>query len=91
MNLCERFGKCPFYQDKMVIETGVGSSLKKKYCESNTHMCARYMVLCQLGPEYVDNTLFPYMLDRAHELIQRSKDDVEEFDEECLNAVLEPA
>lgn len=73
----------------MIIETGVGKILKKKYCESNKGMCARYLVLCQLGPEYVDNTLFPYMMDRAHELIQLNKDDAEALDEECFDAVME--
>ncbi|MCR4940514.1 MAG: hypothetical protein K5930_10485 [Treponemataceae bacterium] len=90
MSLCERFVKCPFYQDKMVIETGVGSILKKKYCESNKHKCARYKVLCELGPEYVDNTLFPYMKDRALELIQLNKNDAEALEEDCFVAVLEP-
>ena len=57
----------------MIIETGVGAVLKKKYCESNKNNCARYMVLQAIGPEYVDNTLFPHMLDRAMELIQTNK------------------
>ena len=75
MEICERFEKCPFYQDKMIIETGVGKVLKKKYCETNKNACARYMVLQAIGPGYVDNTLFPHMKDRAIELIQTNKKD----------------
>jgi len=73
MEICERFEKCPFYQDKMIIETGLGIILKKKYCEMNKHKCARYMVLQAIGPQYVDNSLFPHMKDRAFELIQMNK------------------
>jgi len=73
MDICERLEKCPFYQDKMIIETGLGTILKKKYCESNKNECARYMVLQTIGAEYVDNTLFPHMKDRAYELIQMNK------------------
>lgn len=73
MDMCERFVKCPFYQDKMVIETGIGKILKKRYCEANKKECARYMVLQSIGPEYVDNSLFPHMKDRAFELIQMNK------------------
>ena len=75
MAICERFEKCPFYQDSMIIETGVGKVLKKKYCETNKNECARYIVLQAIVPEFVDNTLFPHMKDRAYELVQRNKKD----------------
>ena len=77
MAVCERLKNCSFYQNRMIIETGFGAVLKKRYCEcNNTANCARYMVLKQLGADYLDDSLFPTMIDRAMELIARSKDEI---------------
>lgn len=74
MEPCERLEKCVFYQGKMIVESGMGAVLKARYCLGNKHNCARYMVLQQLGPAYVDNSLFPHMKDRALELIEMNRD-----------------
>ena len=73
MATCEKLPKCPFYQGKMDINTGLGSMYKKKYCENDKTTCARYIVATQLGPEYVTNSLYPNMNDAANKLLEKHK------------------
>ncbi|MBQ8526843.1 MAG: hypothetical protein IJ429_00090 [Lachnospiraceae bacterium] len=73
MATCEKLEKCPFYQGKMSMESGLGSMYKKKYCEGDKMECARYMVATQLGPEYVTNHLYPNMKDQASKMIEENK------------------
>lgn len=73
MATCEKLEKCPFYQGKMSMESGLGSIYKKKYCEGNKLECARYMVATQLGPEHVTNHLYPNMQDVAKKMIEENK------------------
>ena len=72
MALCEKLEKCPFYNDKMKMDSGVGAMYKKKYCEGDKTICARYIVATQLGAEYVGN-LYPNMNDAANKLLEEHK------------------
>lgn len=72
MATCEKLSKCPFYNDKMDINKGVGAMYKKKYCEGDKTICARYIVATQLGSEYVGN-LYPNMNDAANKLLAEHK------------------
>ncbi len=78
MAMCEKFEKCPFYQGKLVIDTGIGPMLKKKFCEGDKTECARYMVATTIGPEYVTNLLFPNMKEKAEQLIAEVKNKASE-------------
>ena len=73
MATCEKLAKCPFYQGKMSMESGLGSMYKKKYCEGDKTTCARYMVATQLGPEYVTENLYPNMADAAKKILAENK------------------
>ncbi len=73
MATCEKLPKCPFYQGKMDINSGLGSMYRKKYCEGDKTLCARYMVATQLGPEYVTNNLYPNMIDQANKILAENK------------------
>ena len=73
MALCEKLGKCPFYQGKMDMNSGLGSMYKKKYCEGDKTICARYIVATKLGAEYVTNKLYPNMNDAANKLLAEHK------------------
>jgi hypothetical protein len=66
---CVRLSSCPFFNDKMPIESGLGTIYKKKYCMGSSATCARHMVLQTLGPEHVPATLYPGMLDVARQII----------------------
>ena len=66
---CEKLGKCPFYQGKMDINSGLGKMYKQKYCEGDKTQCARYIVSTQLGSEFVTNNLYPNMNDAANKLL----------------------
>ena len=59
MATCEKLPKCLFYQSQMSMESGLGSIYKKKYCEGNKLLCARYMIATTLGPDYVTPTSIP--------------------------------
>lgn len=73
MATCEKLAKCPFYQGKMDINSGLGAMYKQKYCEGDKTACARYIVATQLGPEYVTNNLYPNMSDAAKALLEKNK------------------
>ena len=73
MALCEKLEKCPFYNDKMNMESGLGAMYKKKYCEGDKTICARYIVATQLGAEFVTNKLYPNMNDAANKLLAEHK------------------
>lgn len=69
MSICEKFEKCPFYNDKMSCDSGIGAMYKKTYCEGDKTKCARYTVATKCGPQFVDNNLYPNMMDRAAALV----------------------
>jgi len=46
---------------------------RKKYCEGDKTICARYIVSTQLGAEYVTNNLYPNMNDAADKLLAEHK------------------
>lgn len=71
---CEMLEKCPFYNDKIPMQHGVGSILKKKYCQGNQQICARYLVLTKLGKEYVPANLYPNMLEMAQRIIHEAQE-----------------
>jgi len=73
MATCEKLAKCPFYQGKMSMDSGLGALYKKNYCETDKSKCARYMVATTLGPDYVNDNLYPNMLDKAKEIIANNK------------------
>lgn len=73
MATCEKLAKCPFYQDKMSMDFGLGSMYKKKYCEGDKTQCARYMIATTLGPDYVTNNIYPNMVDLAQKMIAENK------------------
>lgn len=73
MASCEKLEKCPFYQGKMSMDSGLGSMYKQRYCEGDKTTCARYMVATTLGPDYVSMNLFPNMAEQAKKIIAENK------------------
>ena len=72
MATCEKLPKCPFYQGEMTTDSGLGAIYKKKYCETDKTLCARYMIATTLGPEYVNNHIYPNMTGLAKEMIAKN-------------------
>lgn len=72
--MCEKLAGCPFYNDKMPIESSMGKLYKLKYCEGDKTICARYMVCTKLGKEFVPDNLFPNMKDRAEQIIKENNE-----------------
>lgn len=73
MAMCENLAKCPFYQGKMSMDVGLGSMYKKRYCEGDKLLCARYMVASTVGKEFMPDGLYPNMVDKAKEIISKQK------------------
>ena len=73
MATCEKLAKCPFYQGQMKMDSGIGAMYKKKYCEGDKSICARYMIATTVGPEFVNNSIFPNMTDQAKKIIAQHK------------------
>lgn len=74
MAACENLEKCPFYQGKMSMESGLGSMYKKRYCEGDKLLCARYTIASKLGKEFMPPNLYPNMTDKANEILEKNKD-----------------
>lgn len=73
MGTCEKLSKCPFYQGKMSMDSGLGVLYKQKYCEGDKTICARYMIATTLGPDFVTNNIYPNMSDLANKMIAEHK------------------
>lgn len=69
MAKCENLAGCPFYQGQMSMESGLGAIYKKKYCETDKSICARYMVASRIGKQYVTPSLYPNMQDQAKKIL----------------------
>lgn len=70
---CIKLNGCPFYNDKIQVEHGIGLIFKKKYCKGNFELCARYKVMQEAGEEYVPANLYPNMMDIAVDIIAKAK------------------
>jgi hypothetical protein len=57
----------------MPIDTGLGSIYKRKYCEGDKKICARYKVAQAVGKEFVPLSLYPNMNDKADEIIRQNQ------------------
>ncbi len=73
MAVCEKLAKCPFYQGKMSMETGLGAIYKQIYCEGDKLKCARYQIATTVGPEFVNNNIYPNMNALAEKIIAENK------------------
>ncbi|NCD32929.1 MAG: hypothetical protein EOL87_05850 [Spartobacteria bacterium] len=69
MSTCECLQSCPFFNDRMKQDEGLGAIMKKKYCLGDHTACARYEVFKALGKAYVPATLFPNMHDQAKQIL----------------------
>ncbi len=59
MPVCEKLANCPFYKGEMSMEHGLGAIYKKRYCEEDKDLCARYKIATTLGPQYVRDNFYP--------------------------------
>ena len=73
MAACEKLEKCPFYQGKMSMDSGIGSMYKQKYCEGDKTICARYMVATTVGPDFVTTSLYPNMTEQEKKIMAENK------------------
>ena len=69
MTECEYLEGCPFFNDKMSIEKGLGKLYKERYCLNTYTECARYKVKKKLGGDKVPTNLYPNMHEKAQKLI----------------------
>jgi hypothetical protein len=67
---CESLKGCPFFNDRMPIDRGLGQIQKKKYCEGDKTRCARYKVASSIGKQNVPLDLYPIMMEKANKIIE---------------------
>lgn len=67
--VCENLKGCSFYNDKMPVDKGIGQIQKRKYCEGDKALCARYKIASSIGKENVPADLYPIMMERANKII----------------------
>jgi len=60
---------CPFFNDKMSGDAGMGAIYKHKYCQGDNTNCARFYVFTKLGKGMAPNDLYPNMLDKAKAIV----------------------
>lgn len=70
---CEKLSTCPFYNEKMPDNKGLGAVYRKTYCDASNAKCARYMVAIALGGQAVPLDLYPNMASRAEQIIAEGK------------------
>jgi len=70
---CECLNGCPFFNDKMKDNDGLGAMYKRKYCRGNKEDCARYRIFKKLGKPGVPADLYPNMNKRAGEILAATK------------------
>ncbi len=81
MAICSYYATCSFYQNALVCKTEAGALLKQNYCEKgNVENCARLVIATKLGLEYLDDSIFPNMMEKARELLKQQG--IEKPDEE---------
>ncbi|HPG40894.1 MAG TPA: hypothetical protein PLP19_18285 [bacterium] len=66
---CECLAGCPFFNDKMKDNQGLGAIYKRTYCQGDSSQCARHMVFKKLGKPAVPADLYPNMVDRAKQIL----------------------
>jgi len=69
---CECLLKCPFFNDKMPIDSAIGTMYKKKYCLDKNDLCARHRVFKALGRESVPVNMFPNQNDVADKILKEA-------------------
>ena len=70
---CEFLSKCPFYNDKMDIESSIGKMYKKRYCLGDKTTCARYILTTNLGKQIAPANLYPNMHSKAEKILNDNK------------------
>ncbi len=71
MAKCECVEACPFFNDRMPIESALGKMYKERYCLGNFDECARHQVKIALGSDKVPSNLFPNMFEKASVIIKQ--------------------
>jgi hypothetical protein len=66
---CEMAAKCLFFNDKMAKMPAMAAVMKKKYCQGDFSICARYLVCTALGREKVPADLMPSQTDKARRIL----------------------
>ena len=69
MGECEYVELCHFFNDQLEGDHSQIDKMKETYCKHNNLNCARFMVVCTLGKEFLLPDLFPHEKIRAYELI----------------------
>ena len=74
MTKCEYFGNCPYIADQHSKHKAIKTLFVKFFCEGNSSSCAHYLVLKELGEEFIPQDLEPDQGWLAKKIISSNKD-----------------
>jgi hypothetical protein len=66
---CEMLATCLFFHDKLRDMPLQAEFFKDLYCRGNSSICARYLVIKELGPQAVPADLFPNHEAKARQIL----------------------
>ena len=64
---------CSLLRDMLAYAPDLAEETKQAYCHEEPSACARYMLLDELGPDYVPPDILPGDTNRARELILQAR------------------
>lgn len=66
---CPSLKGCPFFNEKMPIESAMGTLYRKRFCLGDYETCARFRVSQAKGKEAVPVDLYPNQAAKAEEIL----------------------
>ncbi len=73
MARCHVMETCSLLKDMLAYAPDLAEETKQAYCHEEPGACARYMLLDELGSEYVPANILPGDANRARELILQAR------------------
>ena len=71
---CEKLSGCPMVNGNRGNSLEFCEKIKEKYCNDNNLECARYMIVREVGSDFVPQDLEPDQIEEAKEIIEECRE-----------------
>lgn len=71
---CEKLSGCPMVNGARGNPADSCEKIKEKYCNGNYSECARYMIVREVGGDFVPPDLQPDQIEEAKEIIEECRE-----------------
>lgn len=71
---CEKLPGCPMVKETRGNSPEFCMKIKEKYCNDNNSECARYMIVREVGGDFVPPDLQPDQIEEAKEIIEECRE-----------------